>query len=350
MTEKNYGGASDFGIKNKPIKKQSKKFIDKTQKNNTKIPSDSKAENLNSPQENKEIEKIKKAGQVASKVRDYAKTFIKPNMPLLEIAEEIEAKILSLNAKPAFPVTLCINEIAAHSTPSYNSQEKASGLLKVDFGVHIDGFIADTAFTIDFSENQEESKENSSLIQAAESALKKAAEIAKLNSQVSKIGEEISKTIESFNFSPIRNLSGHSIKEYSLHSGITIPNFNNTSQLKLSEGLYAIEPFATLSSASGLVREGKLSGIYHLEKIGPVRDTKAREVLQFIIDEYQTLPFCSRWIYKKFGARGLISLKQIESSGLLHHYPQLIESSGKKVAQAEHTILITKNEMIVTTK
>ena len=345
MTEKHYGGTSDFGAKNAQNKKQSKEFIEKNQKNNTKILSDSKDENLNSSQEEQEIEKIKRAGKIASQVREYAKSIIKPKMPLLEIAEKIETKIEELGASPAFPVTLCINEITAHTTPGYNSQEIASGLLKIDFGVHIEGFIADTAFTIDL----ENSQENKSLIEATELALKNAIEITKVNSQISKIGEEISKTIESFNFSPIRNLSGHSIKEYTLHSGITIPNFNNTSQLKLSEGLYAIEPFATLSTGSGLVKEGKPSGIYHLEKISSVRDTKAREVLQFIVDEYQTLPFCSRWIYKKFGARGLLALKQIESSGSLHHYKELVESSKSKVAQAEHTVLITEKETIITT-
>ena len=130
---------------------------------------------------------------------------------------------------------------------------------------------------------------------------------------------------------------------------MTIPNFNNSQEIKLDEGAYAIEPFTTLLSGSGSVKEGKLSGIFHLEKERNVRDNFARLVLKFIKEEYQTLPFCSRWIHKKFGTRGLLALKQIEQSGILHHYPQLIEKSLAKVAQAEHTVIITKKEKIITT-
>lgn len=299
-----------------------------------------------------EIEKILKAGAIIKEVKKFAKSFIKPSMPLLEIAETIEKKIIELGAKPAFPVNLSINEIAAHATPTFNSEETAKGLLKVDLGCHISGFSADTAFSINLSDesrNPEEYKENESLINAAESALQEAVKIATTNSSISKIGKTIEKTVESNESTAIRNLSGHSISQWNLHSGTTIPNFDNSSPIKLSPGLYAIEPFTTLQNASGLVKEGKLSGIYHLEQEKSVRDSFARTVLDYIIEEYQTLPFCSRWIYNKFGSRGLLALRQIEATGCLHHYPQLIESSGKKVAQAEHTILVSKEKVEITT-
>jgi len=102
-------------------------------------------------------DKIKKAGKIAKEAKEYAKSFIKKDMPLLEIAEKIENKIMELGGKMAFPTNLSINEIAAHYTPTYNDETKAHGLLKVDLGVHIDGWTADTAFSIDL-ENSEENK------------------------------------------------------------------------------------------------------------------------------------------------------------------------------------------------
>ncbi len=293
-----------------------------------------------------EISKIIQAGKIASEVVKYAKSIISLGKPLLEIANLIENKIATLGAKPSFPVNLSINEIAAHYTPAFNSPDLAHGLLKVDIGIHIDGYIADTAFSIDL----ENSEENKLLIKTAEEARNKALELIKLNIPIRKIGEIIEKTCKQNNVLPIHNLSGHSISHYILHSGLTIPNFDNNSEIQIEPGLYAIEPFTTLSSGSGSVKEGKLSGIYHLEKNLQVRDAFARVVLQFIKEEYQTLPFCSRWIHKKFGTRGLLALKQIESASLLHHYPQLIENANKPVAQAEHTILITKEEKIITTE
>jgi methionyl aminopeptidase len=296
--------------------------------------------------EKKEIETLQKAGNIAKQTVDYARELIKPGLPLLEIAEKIEAKIHELGAKPAFPVNLSINEMGAHATPPHNDEETASGLLKVDIGCHIDGYVADTAFSLDL----DNSRENQSLIQATQSALQKALDSVQINSKLKEIGSTIAKEIDAHGFQPISNLSGHSIDKYELHSGLTIPSYNNSSETQLDEGLYAIEPFATLSTASGSVKDGGPSGIYKLKSQAQVRDSQAREVLQYIKEEYDTLPFCSRWIVKKFGTPSLLALKRLEDSNNLHHYNKLIERSGGKVAQAEHTVLLLKEEKIITTQ
>jgi methionyl aminopeptidase len=289
-----------------------------------------------------ETQKILKAGNIAKQVREYAKSIIKKDKPLLEIAEAIEEKIIELGGKPAFPTNLSIDDIAAHYTPSYNDENTARGLLKVDFGVHINGFPSDTAFSIDL----ENSEENKKLIIAAEDALNSAALVIKKGTKTNKIGKAIQQTIESHGFSPIINLSGHSMENYELHAGITIPNIDDRREIEITEGLYAIEPFAT--SGNGKVYDGKPSGIYQLAEIKPIRNPTAREVLEYIGDEYETLPFCSRWIIKKFGVKSLIALKQLEEAGILHQFDQLVEISHKPVAQAEHTFLITDKTEITT--
>ena len=289
-------------------------------------------------------EKILKAGKIASEVRKYAKSIIKKNTPLIEIAEKIEEKIKELGGKPAFPVNLSIDNISAHYTPSYDDKTLASGLLKIDFGVHIDGWIADAAFSIDLEENEE----NKKLIKASEKALENALKIIKKGVSTDEIGDTISKITESYGFSPIINLSGHSMDNYELHSGINIPNVNDGKKIKLEEGIYAFEPFAT--TGSGKVHDGKPSGIYELKETKNIRNPISREILEFIKKEYNTLPFCSRWLVKKFGARALFGLKQLEDNGNLHHFPQLVEIQGSRVSQAEHTILISEDKIIVTTE
>ncbi len=289
-------------------------------------------------------EKILEAGRIASEVRKYAKTIIKKDVPLLEIAEKIEAKIEELGGKPAFPVNLSIDNISAHYTPSHDDKTLAHGLLKVDFGVHIDGWIADNAFSIDL----ENSEENKKLIKASEKALENALKITKKEISTDEIGDIISKTIESYGFSPIINLSGHNMGNYKLHSGITIPNVNDHKKIKFEEGVYAFEPFAT--TGSGKVHDGKPSGIYELIETKNVRNPISREVLELIKKEYNTLPFCSRWLIKKLGTRALFGLKQLEDNGNLHQFAQLVEVAGSKVSQAEQTILISENGFIVTTE
>jgi len=290
-----------------------------------------------------EKSKILKAGNIAKQVREFAKSIIKPNAKLLDIAEKIETKIIELGAKPAFPVNLSINEIAAHYTPSYNDISLARGLLKVDIGVQIDGEIADTAFSLDL----ENSKENKKLIETSEKALKNVIQNVKIGISLGEIGKTVQQTIESEGFSPIINLSGHEMKEHELHAGLMIPNVDNKMPDKITKGLYAIEPFAT--SGSGRVIEGKPSGIYLLQDDKNVRNNEARKILNFIIKEYKTLPFCSRWIVKKFGIKSLFALRQLEENGNLHQYPQLIEISHSKVSQSEHTVLI-EDKTIVTTE
>ena len=289
-------------------------------------------------------EKIIQAGKILSEVREYTQKFIKKDMPLLEIAEKIEEKIFKLGGKPSFPTGLCINDIAAHYTPSHDDKTLAKGLLKIDIGAHIDGWIADTAFSIDLENN----KENKELIESSEKALENVMEKIKKNIQIREIGEIVQKTIESSGFSPIINLSGHQVEKYDLHAGISIPNFDNGNENLLPKGLYAIEPFST--SGNGKVYDGKPSGIYQLISEKNIRNPIARQVLELIKKEYQTLPFCSRWIVKKFGTKALIGLKQLEENKNLHHYAVLVETSHKNVAQTEHTILIEDKEIIVTTK
>lgn len=292
-----------------------------------------------------EITNYQKAGQIAKQTKEFARQIIKPEMPLVEIAEKIENKIKELKGELAFPVNLCTDETAAHYSPTSTDETKATGLLKIDIGVHINGAIADTAFSIDLTPDKQHKK----LIQASEQALENAIKSIKQNKNItlSEIGKSIQETITSFNFSPIRNLSGHQLGNFLVHAGITIPNYENNNQTPLAEGAYAIEPFAT--TGTGIVQDGALSTIYRFEKTAPIRDALARKILQHILEKYQTLPFSQKAIEKEFASRARLSLRLMEQAGILHHYPQLIEKSKSPVSQAEHTLLITKDKVEVVT-
>ena len=290
------------------------------------------------------IDKILKAGKIAQELRRYAREVVVRDRPLFEIATLIDEKIKHLGAKPAFPVNLSINEIAAHYTPFYGDKTVAHGLLKVDIGIQIDGYIADTALTIDL----ENSDENKKLIEAAEAAVSVSVSEFALSKKLTEIGGKIQEAIIARGFNPIVNLSGHSIERFVIHAGETVPNYNSGQTDVLEEGLYATEPFVTVGH--GRVRDGKPSGIYRIDSdSGAVRDRFAREVLSWIADEFKTLPFASRWIWKKFGSRGLLALRQLEQAGVLYQYPQLVEVSGGKVAQAEHTVLLVNGKRYITT-
>jgi len=283
------------------------------------------------------------AGKISAQSLEYAKTLIKENASAKEIIEKVEAKIISLGRKPAFPVQLSINEMAAHFLPIEEKILKKSDLVKIDLGVSINGFAGDIATTVEVTTNT-----HKKLIEASEKALKAAIEAIKPGIEVCKVGEIIEGVIKSYGFNPIRNLSGHSITQYNLHSGITVPNYNNGDKTKLEAGMIiAIEPFAT--TGNGLVKEHKASGIYALVNKRPVRDFETRRILQFIEKEYNTLPFSSVWLKKIFNPfKVTLALNTLEKEEIIHQYPQLIEKSNGIVSQAEHTLIIENPPKIIT--
>lgn len=294
--------------------------------------------------ESQEINNYKKAGEIAKQLREYAKEIIRPGMLLVEIAEKIESKIIELGAQPAFPVNLSINNIAAHYHPTLDDETKAEGLLKVDLGIHINGYIADTALSIDLTSDNKYKE----LIEASENALENALKIVENNPSLNEIGAVIQKSIEEKGFSPITNLSGHSLAQYNIHAGLTIPNYANNNPNKLEEGAYAIEPFAT--TGEGKIHEGPPGNIYAVTNLKNVRGPAARKILEYVWKKYQTLPFSLRKLQKKFGNISKLALRELEQNQIIHSFPQLIENSNKPVSQAEHTFIKISNKIIITTK
>ena len=342
MTEKDYSGATTRKInkgssspahKIKPNIKPSKESPSKDNKNDSE-------EGLTKEQ----IESYKKAGQINIKVKEFARNLIKPGMLLSKIAEAIEAKTKELGGEIAFPVSLGVDDVAAHYTPNLDSNEIATGLLKVDVGVHINGFIADSAFTLDLTPTKEHKK----IIEATELALKKALEIISEKNSFRSVGKIIHETITNQGFSPVRNLSGHSLEENEIHAGETIPNYDNGNDNQPEAGAYAIEPFATYGS--GVVYEAGESNVYQLISERPIRDQTARKILAFIQENKKTLPFSQRELEKIFGSRTKLALSQLERANIIKHYGKLIEKTHKPVTQAEHTVLLYNNKKEIITE
>jgi len=295
--------------------------------------------------EQKEIKKWTEAGEKASALMNYAKGIVKAGMPLLEIAEKIEKKAEEMKIHLAFPVNVSCDEIAAHYSPVHEDKNAANGLLKIDLGVSIDGCISDIALSIDLTKDRIHKK----MIDANEKALNEAIKVVKAGVSVNEIGKIIHKTITEAGFSPVRNLCGHEIEKFNLHAGLTIPNYDNGNKTQLEEGqIIAIEPFAT--TGEGVVQDGRLSDIYMLTEPKPVRDRNAREILDFIAENYNTLPFAERWMIKEFGIRAKIALKFLEQNGSLHHFAELVEKSRQPVSQAEHTLLVKEKGCEILTK
>lgn len=289
------------------------------------------------------IEKYKEAGRIAKKAIECSRKIVRPGVSVLEAAQKIESEIVKNKGRIAFPVNLSVDDFAAHDTafPGDARTFKDEDVIKVDIGVHIDGYIADTATTISFNDNKRD------MIKAAESALENAIKVVKPGANIGDIGAVIEETITGFGFKPISNLSGHYLGRYTIHTGTSIPNVRTSTGVVLKEGdAIAIEPFAT--DGAGAIRDGSRATIYRFVQNRPVRMQAARKLLAHVQKSYEGLPFAARWIDEPKGFVLDSALKQLVSCGALREYPMLREIGGGTVAQAEHTVLVL-DEPIVTT-
>ncbi|MFZ2498100.1 MAG: type II methionyl aminopeptidase [Methanosarcina sp.] len=285
------------------------------------------------------LEKYREAGSILKIVRTEAVEMVKVGNSLLKVAEFVENRTIELGGRPAFPCNISRNEEAAHATPKAGDSDIfGKDMVKLDLGVHVDGYIADSAVTVDLSGN-------SDIVKAAEEALAAAIDLARPGITTGKIGAAIENSIRSYGLNPIVNLTGHGLSRYEAHDNPSVPNRHMEGGVILKEGdVLAIEPFAT--NGAGIVHDGSWAEIYSLIRKKPVRMPVVRNVLKQV-EEYKELPFAKRWLESDKLEFALI---QLEKAGILHAYPVLLESAGGLVAQAEHTIIITKDGCEVTTK
>ncbi len=295
-----------------------------------------------------DVDKLVKAGEIAIEAREHGASLVKPGASAREVCEEVEDLIRRRGGLPAFPCNFSVDEVAAHYTPGVKDDIRLKGteVVKVDVGVHVDGWIADTAVTVDLSGRHE------SLLDAVRKALNQVVNIMKPNISVYMIGRTIETTLKKAGFKPVRNLTGHTIGRYLIHAGETIPNYADRAYFvkKLRPGtIVAVEPFGT--PGRGLVREGPILNIYSYLGRRPRRPLSDEEykVLEYIVENYRTLPFTPRWLAKEFGEKVEETVRSLMGKGVLIGYPILVEASKAVVAQFEHTFVILRDKVIVTT-
>lgn len=305
------------------------------------------------------IDSYEKAGKIVSNIRSEACKLIKNDLAIIDLVEFVESEIIKNGAGIAFPCNVSINEIAAHYTSPANDENKivTGDLVKVDLGAHIDGYIADSAITIMAPGDELEEKfdedtlaKNQKLIECSDAALEAAINTIREGVEIGKIGASVEEATMKYGFKPIANLTGHSLEQWNLHSGLSIPSVNDKNTTKLKEGdVIAIEPFVT--DGVGWVNDTSNTYIYRFLKDKPFRMAHTKKVLAEIKKEYNSLPFSQRWLAKDFNKNRLnASLRQLSQAMAIYPYPALKEKTNCWVAQKEHTVIVEGDGCIITTK
>jgi len=291
--------------------------------------------------------KYHRAGEIAARVRDEMKRIVREDMLIIDVCEKAEEIIRRMGGKPAFPCNLSINEVAAHysSPPGDERRIPRGSVVKVDVGVHVDGYVGDTAATVCFNPEYE------SLVLTAEEALEKALKIIRPGLSISRFGLEVERVVKNRGFKPVSNLTGHQVGRYLIHTGRSLPNVSTLSIDEIHPGeVYAVEPFVTLPDAAGRVESGSEAYIFRFLKHRSLKNTGSKNLLEYIVKSFSTLPFSERWLrsymHKEWYKQAFSELFSVKS---LMSYPIFVEASGKPVAQAEHTVFVDEKGIVVLT-
>ena len=285
-----------------------------------------------------ELTCLRKAGRAVSVALKKMRYEVHEGAPVIELCEKAEAIIRAMDCEPAFPCNISINEVAAHYTsmPGDELRIPPKSIVKIDLGVSLDGFIADTAVTIALTPDLEP------LAEASRIALGEAIKVMRAGVPVSRIGLVVQETASRLGFKPIRNLTGHEIKRYELHAGTTIPNIGAPCPGKLQEGhVYAVEPFLTTMKGAGEVVSARLRTIFRVEpgkvKLRKLKEEE-RELVGLLISRFRGMPYTPRWIENFDELREIHD--RLVKNGKIYSYPVLVERFGEPVSQSEHTVIV----------
>lgn len=287
-----------------------------------------------------------KAGSLAREVRSFGKTLIKEGASYNDVIGKINLKIKELGAIPAFPPQIALNEVAAHFLPApLEDLFFKDEVIKLDIGVCYKGAIGDCAVTIDLS------GKNHDLVKATEEALLAAEKKIKVGLPVSEIGKAIQETLSKQGFNPVKNLCGHGLGVYKIHTSPSIPNYDDQSKVLIRPGMtFAIEPFGT--TGIGFIYETGKASIFSQISRKSLQNEADRPILK-MIETYNGLPFSIRDLMNDPSNLPQIekSLKNLLSLGIIAGYPPLVEKSKGLVAQAENSVLVDdEGQVFITTR
>jgi methionyl aminopeptidase len=282
------------------------------------------------------LESFRKAGRIAAECREWARDAIRPGVRVRDVLEAIEARIRERGAAPGFPAQSSRNHIAAHycSPPGDETVYAEGDCVKVDIGVHVDGYVADTAATVDLSGDGRWA----ALIRASADAL--AAAIATVADEVpvGELGAAIERTILAAGFNPVRNLTGHGLGRWKVHTPPQIPNQSERGGARLRKGMvFAIEPFAC--TGKGYIKERGRAEVFMMTR-PPLRAKGLDRGVLREIEAWRGLPIARRY-FREHDPQALEqTLSALARQGALMRYPPLVEDEDVMVAQTEHSIYL----------
>lgn len=203
---------------------------------------------------NREIELMRKAGEIVFLAHEAVKKEIKPGVSTRYLDEVAHRFILDQGATPSFlgyngfPASICasVNDVLVHGIPSGEVILKEGDIVAVDIGANYRGYHGDSAWTYPVGEISDEAK---SLLKVTEASLFAGLEKVKAGNRLGDIGAAISGYIKPFGYGVPIEYTGHGIGS-EMHEDPAIPNYGIEGKgIVLRKGMtLAIEPMVQLGT------------------------------------------------------------------------------------------------------
>lgn len=212
-----------------------------------------------------EIDTMREAGRVNAAVLKTIREMIRPGITTEELDTVAEELIRENGGKPAFknypgpypyPATLnvSINEELVHGIPG-KRKIREGDIVSVDCGTVLDGFVADSAFTVGVGKISPQAQK---LLEVTEEALARGIDKMRSGNRVGDVSSAIQKYVEGHNFHVPREYTGHGVGR-KMHEGPLVPNFGSSGRgIPLRPGItVAIEPMVLIGTPRTRVLDDK---------------------------------------------------------------------------------------------
>ena len=199
----------------------------------------------------REIELMRHAGMLVSKMHKFIKPYIKEGISTYELDKLCEDFIRKNDAIPTckgyegFPATLCtsVNSVVVHGIPDKKTILKNGDIITIDVVIGYKGYQGDAAWTYAVGEINDEKKY---LMEHTEKALYEGVKKVKPGNRIGDISHAIEEYATSHNLGVVKELCGHGIGR-EMHEDPEVPNYGieNTGP-RLKPGMViCIEPMLT---------------------------------------------------------------------------------------------------------
>jgi methionyl aminopeptidase len=290
--------------------------------------------NNNNEFNSNELDSLLLASKIHKNVRYDIQRKIRPGLSIYDLGIYINDRIrhytnnTGYNGGIGFSPSLSVSDCIAHYSPTKtdNLKLKFDDNIKIDFGVHINGYIIDSAFTCYFDDKHND------IHKCCKEALYEGLKEVGIDAPINNVSSNIEEVVNSYGYKIIKNLGGHNIKQYNIHGGEFVPNTKSIlNTRRFTEGAWAVEPFISYKTTK--YYNGKMKNNY-----------RCYDKNSHIYEKFNNLIFTDSHIeYYNIDKNEINSM--IKNNTIKTYEPLYIKNDIG--VQYEHTIYINDSKKII---